>query len=785
MAYQRFLIAPFKTGLQTNLRPWQIMDDAFTQLQNAYVFRGRVRKRVGSLLMGATQLASRPSIDLGNTPGPVNLPGDASQLAVGQMFSVGNDIFYVWQLGAAATTLSTNPGATATINSTSNPNTVQFTGEPGGTPILYYPANPIMGITQYESGAINDHPSYAFDNQFAYIFSGGSWTRSGTAQWNGLASGTNFFWATNWQGSVTDAASPPVMFVTNFNASLGAGHPVATDDPIWYTPDGSTWIALSGIAVSTNGFFFMPGGAAPYTGPFVQTARIILPFKNRLILLNTVENDNSSTTGTGTATAYVNRCRYSVNGSPLAVEAWYEANQKDSSGNVYRGAGYIDAPTEEQIISAEFIKDRLIVYFERSTWELAYTGNEILPFVFQKINTELGSQSTFSTVPFDTGVVTIGNTGVHTCNGINVDRIDTLIPDEIFEDFETGNSATARVAGIRDYFNEVVYWTFISTSDTSAQNFPNQMLVYNYKNNAWALNDDTFTAFGYFEQGTDITWATSFPITWDQFVGNWQDNVLQANDRQILAGTPEGFIVRLATGIGRNAAAMQITNIVYNGDGTLNLVIINHNFSSTSFDGSDDVEYILLESIVGDATTDQTLNDEIYAVNYKDANTIMIDTNNLPVEPPLITGTYLGGGTGARVSQIQMLSKQFNPFVEQDRGTYIQKVDFCVAATDFGEITVDYYPSSTEVSMIEAGESSGSIMGTSVLETSPYDPIYYPLEQYQDRLWHPIYFQTASECIQFYFYLSHDQMLESEIALEDFQLEGMILYAMSTTARLE
>ena len=49
----------------------------------------------------------------------------------------------------------------------------------------------------------------------------------------------------------------------------------------------------------------------------------------------------------------------------------------------------IDAATQEAIVSAEFLKDRLIVYFERSTWELVYTGNQIYPFTWQKINTEL------------------------------------------------------------------------------------------------------------------------------------------------------------------------------------------------------------------------------------------------------------------------------------------------------------------------------------------------------------------------------------------------------------
>ena len=241
----------------------------------------------------------------------------------------------------------------------------------------------------------------------------------------------------------------------------------------------------TGVA-NSSGFFFLPAyGGSPqpqFTGPFVQTCRIIVPFFNRLLLLNTIENDNSTfgaSPGTGTATAYVNRCRYSFNGSPFARNAWYEKNQSDSdvgatavaNNNIAAGAGSIDAATEEQIISAEFIKDRLIVYFERSTWEIVYTGNEVLPFRWQKLNTELGSQSTFSTVPFDRAVLTIGNTGVHSCNGVNVERIDDKIPDEIFE-FATKNSNTLRTVGIRDYYTELVYWTFVYDTITPTQTFP-------------------------------------------------------------------------------------------------------------------------------------------------------------------------------------------------------------------------------------------------------------------------------------------------------------------------
>ena len=44
----RFLIAPVQTGLQKNSPAWLQPDDAFEYLQNAYVWRQRIRKRYGS-----------------------------------------------------------------------------------------------------------------------------------------------------------------------------------------------------------------------------------------------------------------------------------------------------------------------------------------------------------------------------------------------------------------------------------------------------------------------------------------------------------------------------------------------------------------------------------------------------------------------------------------------------------------------------------------------------------------------------------------------------------------
>jgi len=74
-------------------------------------------------------------------------------------------------------------------------------------------------------------------------------------------------------------------------------------------------------------------------------------------------------------------------------------------------------------------------------------------------------------------------------------------------------------------------------------------------------------------------------------------------------------------------------------------------------------------------------------------------------------------------------------------------------------------------------------MGNGVLETRPY--ALYPFEQVQDRLWHPVYFQTDGQTIQIFIYMSEDQITDTSIAWSDFELEGLVLHTMPTSARLQ
>lgn len=732
-------------GLQTDLKPFAIPDDAFEELNNAYVFRGRVRKRFGARLMegtdaqisGLEQIQSRLKINIGTTNAITGnfsgtVPG--AIFKIGQAFSIGDQFFTVYQTGTPAAMLKTGAATVATYN-TSN-GAVVINGAALNTAVYFYPAEPVMGFGTYQQPDINIEQTIAFDTQFAYQFAANGWERLGTVVFTG--NDTNFFWSTNWRGSTSSSI---LFFVSNY-------HTVSTlnDSDKMYYWDGATWTA------------FNPGFTSGTATNTILSARVILPFKDRLLLLNVVENTGGAP---GTNATYVNRCRFSWNGDPTAAGAFYE--------NVTGSGGYIDAPTKEAIVTAQFLKDRLIVYFEDSTWELVYTQNQVLPFVWQQINTELGAESTFSQVPFDKMVLGVGNVGIHACTGNNVERIDQKIPDEVFK-IHNNNNGPQRVGGIRDYYTEMVYWTFPDENRSDDFPFNNRVLTYNYRNNCWAFNDDSITAFGYFQTTvsgtlTGLTWAQANTITWGDANFAWNSAANQAKFRNVIAGNQEGYTFIIDPELSVNSQSLQINNFTYNTLFTT-MKVTNHNL--------EEGDYVKVEDCQGSTT----LNDNIYRVySVTDNATIVLDTS---LTPP--SGTYTGAGTLTKVTPVNFKTKQFNFYANSGRNTYIQRVDFLVDRTDDGECTVDFGVSSNPNGQLFQGQLNGCNLGTYVLETKPYALV--PFEDEQDRLWHPVYFQADGEYVQFFFYLSNDQSLDVNIAESDFQLHAMIIHAQPSASRL-
>jgi len=716
MAFDKFLIAPIEDGLRNDVKPWLLPDSAFEELNNAYNFRGRIKKRLGSFSVGSgltdSALPSRLRIKLAAASGTVPLGGTIS--AIGQMFSVGDETLTVNTLGNPANLVSSDPALSGTFDTTTGAYVINGAG---ATDIYFYPARPVMGFANYEQAAINDERLYAFDQNFFYRLFATGWEAvdptDPNAQWTG--SDSQFFWSTTWRAA---AGGDYVLFTTNFN----------TVDQLRYY-DGAAW-------ASWNPQY------ASLANNTIETARIIIQYRNRLLLINTVENDNG-----GNPVSFVNRIRYSTLNAPLNANAYRE----DIAGE----GSFLDVPTREAIVSAIKIKNRLILFCERSTYELVYTQDETAPFTIQQINSTLGCESTFSVIPFDKVVLGIGQDGIHACTGANVERIDSKIPDEIFQ-IHNEDDGVFRVHGIRDYYNELTYWAMPSRA--GHEKFPNTVLVFNYNNRTWARFDDSITAFGYYQNVTELTWQ-EIQGTWEDWVGPWNSGEQESKFRYTIAGNQQGFTFVMSRSRPANATSQQITNITIAAS-VVTITSINHNLTT-----GDWVQ--ILNAKKTDGTLYTELNDKIFKIKRIDDDNFTID------EAPSITGTYGGNGALKLVSKVDIRTKRFNFYTPRGRGSNIQKIDFLVNKVDDSELTIDYLPSGSQISLREAGIDTQSILGTGILELSSFTT----LEEAQETFWHAVYMQAQGESVQLRIYYNDSQMSTPAKALRWFEIHGILFHA--------
>jgi hypothetical protein len=722
----QFLIAPITKGLQNDVAPWLIPDEAYSQLENAYVWRGMLRKRFGSSLLepdagasvGFEQLHSRLRIKIGATDGISGtisgfVPG--AIFKVGQMFSIGTELYTVVTAGIAD--MITNAAVPQTRIFNTGTGSYNLKSNLLAVDVYFYPAEPVMGILQYEEAAINDEPTIAFDTQFSYQYLATGWDRLGTQVWTG--SDSQFFWGVNYRGADT---FDRLFFVTNSSSTDGINY--------W---DGSTWTALvAQYSASAN--------------DVVLGCKLILSFGNRLLLLNTTEKKDGSPPTTNNIP---NRVRYSQFGAPInppTNDTFYAYPAASGKG------GYEDIPTKEAIISARILRDRAIIFCERSTWELVKTGNEVRPFRFQRINSELGVESTFSSILFDKVLLGVGNVGIHACNGANVERIDEKIPDEVF-DFHNENQGVDRVYGVRDYYSEMAYWT-VPDKDNNPT-YPNKIIAYNYRNRTWAKFDDSITCFGTLQTRFDETWGNTNDL-WGERHDTWGGAKQQSEFPQVIGGNQQGWTFTIDRDNSRNSPALQITQLA-NAAGVVTVTCVDHNLQTS--------DYVLIENVEGVTGVDGPY--EITSIPSDDTFTIF---------EPSFAGTYTSSGTVARISRIDVRTKDFNFYQKQGRNLFIPKMSFFVDRTESGEIRVDIYPSSaSNTPLYGEAVTTGCELGTGILETTPYSTV--PFEDNQTRFWHAIYTQAEGESLQVRLYLDDEQMLDKNIALSDFRLNAISIYS--------
>lgn len=719
MPLEAKLIAPFQTGIQTDIKPWLAPEDAFERMENAYIFRGRVRKKFGFDWTGKDEYATRTKVKMGTSTssGFFTAPIDTLDLKPGHIFKIGEEVFTVpkWQKGATSIPLLISKDATrAVIDFTTN--RLSVSASEASKDVYFFPSLPIMGIFEMEVKQLNAKKPIVFDTKHAYTFSeSNGWVQFGDKTFNGKQ--TDFFSGASFFGDSLDE--------TFFYAVNGV-----TADKFMYIKENGTNVEQFKPHLKLEN-----GTSLGY----IHSCKVIKTFANRLFAFNTFEDTDTDSN----IINYPYRIRLSpigIRGSGASNDIW--------NVTAKLGSGIIEIPTREEIVAAEVLRDKLIVFCEKSTWQISHLASSadnpaITPFSLKLINPDFGASSINSVLSLDDVLVSFSDFGIFQTDGLNVKRIDTKIPDEFLKS-DRVNDGTKKIFSLRDVKHQLAYFGFAENST-----FANKILCWNYQLDSWSSFDFSFTAFGYSESFTEMTWEKIGKIypSWADWQGTWASDALQKFKPQILAGNQQGFVFSLNNDKTVHSPELLITNM--NPDPkSQEIQIKNHNLKSGNW-----VEFTNV----------------VFTENDKLGRVIKIDEDTIRIENLKFTQAYVGKGFVARAPQLNLLTKEWTFTVMEGKRFRMPYADFLLSDTANGEITV--LTSLNSGSLLPIDKSAR--LGSNTIKMRKESGIG---SFKQDLRWHRLFLQTQQAGIQFQIFVDYDQMEDKNIGLSDFEMHAFLFY---------
>jgi hypothetical protein len=511
---------------------------------------------------------------------------------------------------------------------------------------------------------------------------------------------------------------------------------------------------------------------------YLVGARMIIPFKDRLIFLGAVVQ-----TSTGSPIYLQDTVVYTQNGTPYYTVSFQgfptnptnllpiliPPNQTASPAAFFDDStgfgGYITAGLDQPIVTAADNEDVLILGFDPDYQvRFVYTGNDIVPFNFYVINSELGSSSTFSSISMDRTVISRGPRSFTMSSQVEVQRFDLDIPDQVFQ-ISLQNNGNERFCAQRDFINEWIYFTFNSVTDRDYQKYiyPSQSLQYNYRDNSWAIFNETYTTYGSFRRASGLTWATvgnTYP-TWEDWTENWEAGESTLYQPQVIAGNQQGFVIFRAEGLGEGAS--------------LSIQNISSNTITSPDHGLLQGDYITFTGVLGDLG--YYMNGLIFSVTNITQNTFDINPSSLPAI------SYVGGGQIIRYYVPVIMTKQFPVSWNMARKTRLGVQQYLLTATDISQITLKIFLSQDSSNawnfstiVPDINSSNDGLEFSTILYTCPestnlgLSPANINLLQLnslgqnntssnaQAQIWHRINTSLIGDTVQLGFTLSDEQM---------------------------
>lgn len=541
----------------------------------------------------------------------------------------------------------------------------------------------------------------------------------------------------------------------------------------------------------------------PLAQYYLIGCRMIVPFKDRLLFLGPVVQSS------GGRIAYLqDTIIYSQNGTPYYTASFtgdpslattvfnpilVPINQVATAPAYWEDqtgfGGFISVGVSQPITTCNSNEDVLIIGLSTTQTRLVYTGNDLIPFNFYEVNSELGSASTFSVINMDKGVITRGTRGYIITGQTEAQRIDLEIPDQVFQ-IDLTHNGNERFCAARDYINEWIYFTYPSNNREASEiyRYPDQTLLYNFRDNSWAIFNESYTTYGAFRRSTGFTWATVGLVypSWDVWNEPWDAGTSTLLQQEVIVGNQQGFILFRDEGTGE-ATSLEIQGI----DGVTGIITSpDHNLSQG--------DYIIINNVLGTAGT--ILNGEIYSVTNITKNTFTLNVN-----PFSGAVTYFGGGVITRMYVPFIQTKQFPIAWEMARKTRLGPQQYLFTNTDNAQITLLIYLSQNSTSPYNIGpivpdpaSLNNSLIYSTVLYTCPESTnlgltpanvnLQTPTAMNQAQIWHRKNTSLIGDTVQIGFTISDKQMRDLEFSSIQYDITGITNASqavISTTAQFE
>ena len=625
MSYQPFLIADYSTGIDRQLQPWLLPNDAFVDLFDGFCYRGVVHNRNGysgfATGLKSTYTESRMVVGItaeahgtGNgTPGPYAFSLTNTPVRRGTT---------VITAGAQTATddgvggFTTAPvGGSGTINYTTGAVSITFANNVAGATAItvtydYHPGNPVMGIMNFFPND-NNRQLVVVDTQYVNIYNPSTDRLDYVASVSGPYTGDNQdFWS--WVNYASATFVPRLLF------SNGAVGDVIQQ---W---DG------------TNVTDYAPtfaGGAL--------NARQMFEVRDRLVLFQTYEGGSF----------FPRRIRISGTGA-----------NTDVFDTTATGAGFIDIPDNTFFYGAAFNRDDVMFFTEAACWMLKYTGNDVTPFTLEKIDGSRGSKAAFSVISYLNRTMAASPRGLLISNGYTLERMDENIPEFSFntvnnEFFESCFSAFLDEE--RDVY--MLYPSKVQDNPNSRPSFledesSDQILVSNFEEDNFSMYRLPLSCLGNFVSADNLLWsdltaANGFP-NWDSLAAkfaSWKAFPYSKGVPVTLGGGHKGEIFEMNVDEAEDNI-QKIRGLTIVDDKTLQVTTDWNNYQIG------DTIYL---TGVGGMTQ---VNNKQYIIKARtDYYTFNVEAETADFD------AYTSGGEASRVITFEALTKQFNPFVNLDK----------------------------------------------------------------------------------------------------------------------